>query len=360
MANAHEAARDDVEQKASHTFVGGERHDLPAVVVGVVPPVELDAAVAVIDQSIIRERDAVRVPTQVVEHLLGAGEGLLRLHDPVDGPQPPEETGEGLAMGEIGGATSEGQLAGVERTPQASQILRTKDHRQRPDRKQEGGSPRDPPRAVSGQGAPRDETMEMEVLREGLAPGVEHRGDADRAAQMPRVAPEGEQRVGGRAEEQRVEHARIALRAGVEGVGHGEDHVKVRDRQEVGFARGEPPFLGERLTLRTMAIAAGVVRDAYGAAAVTRLPVPAERGSAAALDRAERHDLDLGEPVRALKRVPVRTHDVRQLKPGQRDGGHRAPRGHGAHGQAGGRGGRSASNSSRAACVGNAACVRCQ
>ena len=68
-----------------------------------------------------------------------------------------------------------------------------------------------------------------------------------------------------------------------------------------------------------MAIAAGVVREAYGAAAVTRLPVPAERGSAAVLDRAERDGLDRGEPVRALKRVPVRTHDVRQLKPWRRD-----------------------------------------
>jgi len=296
----------------------------------------------------------------VVKYLLGAGEGPLRIHDPVDGPQLTEEPGEGLAIGEIGGASREGPMAGVERTLQASQILRAKDHRQRPDRKQEGGSPRDPPRAVSGQGAPRDETMEMEVLREGLAPGVENRGDPDRAAQVPRVAPEGEQRVGCGTEEQRVEHARIALREGVEGVGYGEDHVKVRDRQEVGLARDEPPFLGERLALWTMAIAAGVVRDAHGAAVVPRLPVPAERGSAATLDRAERHDLDAGEPVRALKRVPVRTHDVRELKPGSRDGGHRAQRGHGAHGQAGGRDGSSASNSSRAACVVNAACVRGQ
>jgi len=111
---------------------------------------------------------------------------------------------------------------------------------------------------------------------------------------VPRVAPEGEQRVGRGAEEQRVEHARIALREGVEGVGQGEDHVKVRNRQEVRLPRYEPPLFRDRLTRRAMAIAA-------------------------ALDRAERDGLDLGEPVRALKRVPVRTHDVRQLKPWRRD-----------------------------------------
>jgi hypothetical protein len=61
--------------------------------------------------------------------------------------------------------------------------------------------------------------MEMEVLGEGLALRVKDRGDPDRAAQMPRIVPEGEQRVGGRAEEECVDHARIALREGVERVG---------------------------------------------------------------------------------------------------------------------------------------------
>ena len=147
VANAHEAARHDVQEKASQEFVGLERHDLHAVVVGVVFPAEPDAAVAVIDEPIIRERDAVRVPPEVVEHLLGAGEGPLRIHDPVDGPQLTEEAGEGAAIGQIGGAAGEGELAGVEGAAQAGEIFRAKDGRQRSDRKQEGRSTGDPPRA---------------------------------------------------------------------------------------------------------------------------------------------------------------------------------------------------------------------
>ena len=68
-----------------------ERHHLHAVVVRVVLPAKPDAAVAVIDEPIIRQRDAVGVPTEIVEHLLGTGEGPLRIHDPVDGPELPEE-----------------------------------------------------------------------------------------------------------------------------------------------------------------------------------------------------------------------------------------------------------------------------
>ena len=54
VANAHEAARHHVQQKTSQEFVDVERHDLPAVVVGVVLPVEADATVVVIDEPIIR------------------------------------------------------------------------------------------------------------------------------------------------------------------------------------------------------------------------------------------------------------------------------------------------------------------
>jgi hypothetical protein len=56
VANAHEAARHHVQEKASQEFVSVERHHLHAVVVRVVLPTELDAAVTVIDQPIIRER----------------------------------------------------------------------------------------------------------------------------------------------------------------------------------------------------------------------------------------------------------------------------------------------------------------
>ena len=94
-----------------------------------------------------------------------------------------------------------------------------------------------------------------------------------------------------------------------------EDDVEVRNGQQVGAARGEPPFLGQRLTLRAVPIATGVVGDPHGAAAVTRLPMPAEDGGAAGRDRPERHVLDRREAVRPTIRVAVRPHDVRELQP---------------------------------------------
>ena len=127
VANAHEAVRHHVQQKASQEFVDVERHDLPAVMVGVVRPVEADAAVVVIDEPIIRQRDAVGVAPEVVEHLLRTGEGALGIHDPVDGPQSSEEDGEGASIGQIRGAPGEGQLAGGEGALQAGEIFGPKD-----------------------------------------------------------------------------------------------------------------------------------------------------------------------------------------------------------------------------------------
>ena len=110
-----------------------------------------------------------------------------------------------------------------------------------------------------------------------------------------------------------------------------EDDVEVRNRQQVGASRGEPPFFGERLALGTMAIATRVVRQAHGAAPVTRLLMPAEDGGAAGLDGVERPTLDPGQTVRALIRVAMRAHDIRELQSTTAARDRRAPW-HGAHG----------------------------
>ncbi len=69
----------------------------------------------------------------------------------------------------------------------------------------------------------------MQVLREILSPGVQNRGDPDRPAEMARISSEGQQCVGGGAKQQRVDHAGIALREGIEVVWQCEDDVEVRN-----------------------------------------------------------------------------------------------------------------------------------
>jgi hypothetical protein len=113
VAKAHEAPRDHVQQESSQEFVDLKRHALHAIVVRVVLPTKPDAVLLMIDEPIIRERDAVRVPTDVVEHLLGASEGLFGIDDPVHSSQLTEEAAKRVARGQIGRASDKGELPGT-------------------------------------------------------------------------------------------------------------------------------------------------------------------------------------------------------------------------------------------------------
>ena len=83
MANADEAVGQDVQQEPPEELVGGEGQDLAVAAGGVVPPTKADHARVETDQPAIGQRDAVGVAPEVGQHLRGAGEGRIRIDDPV-------------------------------------------------------------------------------------------------------------------------------------------------------------------------------------------------------------------------------------------------------------------------------------
>jgi hypothetical protein len=132
---------------------------------------------------------------------------------------------------------------------------------------------------------------------------------------MARIAREGLERVDGALKQQGVDEARTVLSECVERMGQREDDVKVRDRQQLRAAGLDPAGLGQRLALRTVSVAAGVVDGPRGAAAVAALEMAAERRRATGLDRAQRAVLHGRQPVRAPKRLAVSANDRRQPGP---------------------------------------------
>ncbi len=67
-------------------------------------------------------------------------------------------------------------------------------------------------------------------------------------------------------------------------VRQGENHIKIRDRQKPGSMFFEPFRFGERLTLRAVPIAAGIVADPEIPAMVTLIHMTAESGGATNFD----------------------------------------------------------------------------
>ena len=157
------------------------------------------------------------------------------------------------------------------------------------------------------------------MLAEILPPGVKHGGDAELAAEVARIPREGLECVDGALEEQAVDEARTVLSERVERVGQREDNVEVRDGQELRAAGLDPARLGQRLALRTVSVAAGVVDGPRGTAAVATLEMATERRRAAGLDRAQRAVLHGRQPVRVPKCLAVSADDRRQSRSARLD-----------------------------------------
>src|SRR5580700_545738 len=90
----------------------------------------------------------------------------------------------------------------------------------------------------------------------------------------------------------------------------------VGDREEFGLALGEPLPRRSALTLGAVAVAAGVVGDAFVRAVLATLDMTAERRGSTGLDR--RHDLQLAEAHMAgvgfAPRRPMGAKDVGDLQ----------------------------------------------
>ena len=115
MADAVEAARQDVQEKAADELGGVERHGLEPVAAfdPVVFPFEGDALVVERDEPGVGDGDAVGVAREIGEHRFRSGEGPLGVDDPLGAAQRRERGVEGAFLGERGEVAEEGQAAGL-------------------------------------------------------------------------------------------------------------------------------------------------------------------------------------------------------------------------------------------------------
>ena len=83
MADANQAAGQDVQQEAAQELICGNGHDLLLAAVGIISPAEGDAIVLEGHEAMAGNGDAMRVARQVVENMFGAAEGWLGVDHPV-------------------------------------------------------------------------------------------------------------------------------------------------------------------------------------------------------------------------------------------------------------------------------------
>ena len=156
--------------------------------------------------------------------------------------------------------------------------------------------------------------MDVRVVVEVLAPGVQDGGDADVGAEMLGIGGDRRQRLGRRREQQAVDLGLVLVGDGADRGRQREHDVEVGNRQQLRLACRKPRLRRPPLALGTVAVAAGVIGDARVRAVIAALDMTAERRGAADLDR--RHDAPLAEAQMRLVRGTPCAH---------RSGGRRPP-----------------------------------
>ena len=154
------------------------------------------------------------------------------------------------------------------------------------------------------------------MIHEVLPPGVEDADHSYPCTEMPGITGECHERFGDRTEKKIVQDLLVHGDEGIQCRGDGEDHMEVRNRQEILTARLDPLLFPQGLALGAVAVPAGVIRYLQMAAGITSVPVAAQDGSPAHLDGAHDPPLRTGQPMGCSVRRTVLTEDVRHLGAG--------------------------------------------
>ena len=125
------------------------------------------------------------------------GDGNIPTYSAIDAAQFGDTRVESGGVGEARERTGEAQPAGVIGVLQVAQKEPAEQARENPHRQEEAGAAGDPARAIERGATAGHDAMDMRVMSESLAPGVEHCGDADAGAEMTGIGGDRDQRLGG-------------------------------------------------------------------------------------------------------------------------------------------------------------------
>ena len=301
VADAHEAARQQVEQEAAQELFNSQSHEPLLVAVGGVSPAECHVALGESDQPAVGDSNAMGVGAEIAEYMFRAAERPLGVDDPVVAEQYTQPGGEGARICERQEVSVKLECACMEGVAEAGDELAAEDTAEHLDGKKERAAGGYPGGMVQSDAACGEYAMDMRMKLQPLIPGVEHAEEADLGSEVPWIAGDLKQCLSTGMKEQ-VEDQPFVLQ-GERGQfpRQGEDGMNIASGQKFPLARLEPAQARVALAPRAMAISARVVRDGGRmSAAGTAIAMSAQHGGAAARD-GQQHLLVL--PVHPLATV---------------------------------------------------------
>jgi len=174
---------------------------------------------------------------------------------------------------------------------------------QHADWEEEGGAARQPLGPIRGQPASGNHTVEMGMMVQGLAPGMQHREEADVRAEMPRIVCHSQEGLGHGLEQTRRQGARVLQHSWAQSMRQREHHMEGGALEELRFAGSEPRRLRAALTLGAMPMTTGIV-GVLGVVTVVTLRQVASQGGRPAGRNGPQDPPLLGRDSRALGGCP--------------------------------------------------------
>jgi len=152
------------------------------------------------------------------------------------------------------GREEEAQLAGVEGLLEILQEQSAEQAGQDPHgQEEEAGAAGNPPGAIEGDSAARNDTVKVGMKKQVLSPTMEYGKEADFRSQMFGIGSDGGQGFGRGTKQNVVDDLFVLVCDGSDLLGDGGDHMKIVCGEDFGYSLLDPLGTREGLALRAVA-----------------------------------------------------------------------------------------------------------
>ena len=164
VADAHEAAREQVEEETAQELIDGQGHEPLLVGVSGISPAEGDVAVGEGNESVVGDGDAVGVGTEITQRVFRPAEGALGVDDPVVAEQESEPGGKGPLGCEWCEVAVELECACMEGALESGDELAAEHAAEHFDGEKEGAAGGDPAGVVGSKAASSGNAVDMGMM----------------------------------------------------------------------------------------------------------------------------------------------------------------------------------------------------
>jgi hypothetical protein len=198
-----------MKEEPSNELIRFEGHDLLAVLVRIIPPWEGDLAVLDVEDTVIADGDPVSISAEVLKDALDAIEGGLAIDDPLLTIELVSEPLKVFGWFEMADGVGEYKSIRLEASFEKVKELSFEQRRHHPDGDEKPFSGWDPAASVGGESPSGDNTMDVGMIHEVLAPGVQNADTPYLCPEMLRVVCELCKGVGDRTEKKIIEELAV-------------------------------------------------------------------------------------------------------------------------------------------------------